>query len=560
MKHYNGNENRVATELLANSIYRAMGVPVPPAGITQHEGRTALTYPAAEGEMRKFKKPSEEVGNAFMVDALLANWDVIGLEDDNILWPPNEGPPIRLDQGGTLEFRAMGGPKDFGPTPEEVWTMPAKSQTKRGMSFTPIQKREQASRIYQVLTPEIIDHLVDQAPYEDQGMKERVRQSLKDRVNWMGQFGRGLIDEKQPALTADGTEQALLRKIQEDIESNYTLDELANMKDKALHPTSDIGEILDMAQSAMHEFKFLLDMGQGVEDDLGAHVHDVSTNTTFDEAVDRVKSNMADSHIIIAPMKTFEAASQKVNSEENQGDWSRITDFVRATVLVPHPANISTALASVKKYADEHGWTVSEHFSKLYYDPRQADTGPTKAGYRDYAIRLQDQRGFQIELQFNWNGMFIAKQKGHKLYEDARAIKRGAAGISMTPEQKAEYDRLNNEMKELYDSEWQKVIDPMNVKPDKLADIPSNYFQMTPGSQLMPLSNLVSTKSEADNMASQPETERRMWAAASGKIKKRKPLKVRLGDDGKYHIIDGNATFTAAKRHGFSAVPVQVVT
>jgi len=46
----------------------------------------------------------------FAADALLSNWDVIGVTADNIVG--NDGKVYRVDNGGALEFRAQG-LKDF---------------------------------------------------------------------------------------------------------------------------------------------------------------------------------------------------------------------------------------------------------------------------------------------------------------------------------------------------------------------------------------------------------------------------------------------------------------
>jgi hypothetical protein len=58
------------------------------------------------------------------MDALLANWDVIGASYDNLMISPH-GAPVRLDTGGALRFRAQGGPKGpaFNADPTEFETL-----------------------------------------------------------------------------------------------------------------------------------------------------------------------------------------------------------------------------------------------------------------------------------------------------------------------------------------------------------------------------------------------------------------------------------------------------
>lgn len=52
-----------------------------------------------------------KIQDGFAVDAWLANWDVAGLEYDNIVTDKN-GDPVRVDPGGALLYRAMGSPKN----------------------------------------------------------------------------------------------------------------------------------------------------------------------------------------------------------------------------------------------------------------------------------------------------------------------------------------------------------------------------------------------------------------------------------------------------------------
>lgn len=202
VKTYGGNQDRVATELLSNAVYRHMGAKAARAGrIMLNNGKQALSYPLLDGKPKPmiFQRKgrdnrSAELGAHFMTDALLANWDVTGLEDDNVLWD-SQGQPFRVDQGGTLEFRAQGKKKMFGPVPTEVSTMllPGKGQAARSMLVTESGLRLQARQLEAQLTPGVIDGLVDNAGFQDKAMRERVRKHLKARVAWMGRFGRGEV-------------------------------------------------------------------------------------------------------------------------------------------------------------------------------------------------------------------------------------------------------------------------------------------------------------------------------------------------------------------------------
>jgi hypothetical protein len=170
----------------------------PPDPFPEPQSSLALTYPTLEGDVRTGFPPSEKLGQHYMADALLANWDFVGMTGDNILWDEN-GDPIRIDQGGTLEYRAQGQSKPFGPVPTEVWTMLSKGQGKRGVVVSEEQMKAQAGQIAKRLTPARIDSLVDEAPFADEQMRDRVRENLKARVGWMRDFAAGKVGLPQPA-------------------------------------------------------------------------------------------------------------------------------------------------------------------------------------------------------------------------------------------------------------------------------------------------------------------------------------------------------------------------
>lgn len=203
VKTYRGDIDRVATELTANAVYRELGAVAPEAGAIGVGGKPAIGYKALEGEVREhvFSKegPNADFSKHFMTDALLANWDFVGLDDDNVLWDA-EGKPIRVDQGGTFAFRAMGGEKPYGPVPTEVWTMLSpKGQGFRSVSLSEGEKKEQAAEIGERLPDGKIDALVDAAPWQDADMRENVRAALKARVGWMRRYADGLEEIPKPS-------------------------------------------------------------------------------------------------------------------------------------------------------------------------------------------------------------------------------------------------------------------------------------------------------------------------------------------------------------------------
>jgi SPP1 gp7 family putative phage head morphogenesis protein len=199
-------KNRVATEVLANAVYKLMGVPVPDGGKATVNGKPAYVSRAlpSDAESQKFGSTWKTVhadaatalGQGFMTDALLANHDVVGLDDDNILWAGGKG--YRVDVGGTLFFRAQGGVKQgYDGTPSEVWSMLQKKggQADRSMIVTDVMKKAQAAAIAGALTPAIIEALVDAAGFADPEYAALVKKTLNARVSWMGKYAAGQVKE-----------------------------------------------------------------------------------------------------------------------------------------------------------------------------------------------------------------------------------------------------------------------------------------------------------------------------------------------------------------------------
>lgn len=107
--------NQGHMENVANAIYRKLGVQAPESDMVIIGGRVAFVSKIIEGhtEMdRESMRSSDSVKKGFVADAFLANWDVIGLEFDNIL-RGSDGKPYRIDNGGALTFRARGALKEY---------------------------------------------------------------------------------------------------------------------------------------------------------------------------------------------------------------------------------------------------------------------------------------------------------------------------------------------------------------------------------------------------------------------------------------------------------------
>lgn len=121
-------------EYISNKLYNRYGINAPEAHIGIIDGREVLVTEflkdsiplataVAEGKHLNVKS---EVGRGFLVDVILANWDVVGtsMSMDNIRVTP-DSKVWRVDTGGSLIYRAQGALKGkaFGDTPSEHNTL-----------------------------------------------------------------------------------------------------------------------------------------------------------------------------------------------------------------------------------------------------------------------------------------------------------------------------------------------------------------------------------------------------------------------------------------------------
>ena len=157
---------RARNEALANDFYELLGIPVPEVavgdnGVTISSKVVGDTVPFDPNNMAHVAA----VRKGFVGDAWLANWDVIGLEFDNVQID-QDGNAWRIDAGGALAWRAMGKPKGamFGESVGELSSLRDPSinynSSKVYGGITQLQLEEQA-RLLQTITPSQIQALAD---------------------------------------------------------------------------------------------------------------------------------------------------------------------------------------------------------------------------------------------------------------------------------------------------------------------------------------------------------------------------------------------------------------
>ena len=184
------HEPRARNELLASKLYELAGISVPNVEMAEIWGGHGLASQIIEGlESRQDLLTDGElppgVAEGFAADAWLANWDVVGLEYDNLLIGP-QGNAHRIDTGGALDYRAMGSLKGdaFGEDPSEMETM-RDPNIESGKVFSRLTSDQIRSSISNVMSisDEDIEKTVMEYGYGDDQSKTNLSNKLIARKN-----------------------------------------------------------------------------------------------------------------------------------------------------------------------------------------------------------------------------------------------------------------------------------------------------------------------------------------------------------------------------------------
>jgi len=162
VKYTNRAENRLHNEFLASKLYELFGVAVPQSelftfidqngqknvGIASEKQDNIRPISQAFGEAgQTFEHVRQEAQKDFLIDALLSNYDVVGLVMDNLHYNTQTNEPVRIDPGGALKYRAQGTAKkeQFNEHVHEFEEMESGNNTKTKFNAQVLQ---QASRIF----------------------------------------------------------------------------------------------------------------------------------------------------------------------------------------------------------------------------------------------------------------------------------------------------------------------------------------------------------------------------------------------------------------------------
>jgi len=153
-------------------------------------------------------------------DAWLANWDVVGLEYDNLLYDTVQKRAVRLDAGGSLKFRAQGTPKGtaFGNTVPELETFLNPSLNPQSTSvfknYSMAERRASIRQVTQYTNNEDIRKIVNTFGHgnavQKQALIDKLLARKADMKKQLKTFDKLVEAEKKAKKTA--TAQAKLEK------------------------------------------------------------------------------------------------------------------------------------------------------------------------------------------------------------------------------------------------------------------------------------------------------------------------------------------------------------
>lgn len=120
VKHYQ-NPDQAKVEALTGKIYNHMGIDTVNPEYKEINGKPSIVTPWNENlsTMRPSeyedltKEQAHDIGKMYHGAVLTKNWDIVGLEHDNIMKDTNTGKLHSIDHGGSFHFRARGGPKEY---------------------------------------------------------------------------------------------------------------------------------------------------------------------------------------------------------------------------------------------------------------------------------------------------------------------------------------------------------------------------------------------------------------------------------------------------------------
>jgi 8-oxo-dGTP pyrophosphatase MutT (NUDIX family)/2'-5' RNA ligase len=213
------NPGHIREEHAADSIYSAMDVPVPkaqlhetpsgPVKIAEHLGdAVSLQQYLKTATPAQKEAVNKQLQQHFVMDALLGNWDVIGMNADNVM-VDKTGKAWRIDNGGSMRYRAQGEPKSsqqWSDSVDEINTMrDPKTNPQAAAIFGGISKKEIADQVQHIVANK--QKILDAAP-------DGAREMLRKRIDHLAEFHgseHGITQVKGSIYLGHGTDWASIK-------------------------------------------------------------------------------------------------------------------------------------------------------------------------------------------------------------------------------------------------------------------------------------------------------------------------------------------------------------
>jgi SPP1 gp7 family putative phage head morphogenesis protein len=186
------SEDIARNEVLASKLYQAAGVDGPEVYLIRRNGKVGVASRFVDG-LKESKKlvtngKTPGIADGFMTDAWLANWDVAGLKFDNLVI--KNGKAFRIDVGGALRYRAMGGAKGtaFNKTVAEVDTLLDKAKNRQAAEvFGAFETKDLEQGVLRVIavSDQTIKDLVQQYGPKAAAERTKLANTLIARKNYL---------------------------------------------------------------------------------------------------------------------------------------------------------------------------------------------------------------------------------------------------------------------------------------------------------------------------------------------------------------------------------------
>jgi len=181
-------------EVTADELYRALGVDVPevklyedangkPVKLARFVEGQSLAERLAKATSAEREALIKEISKGLYADVLLGNWDVTGMNNDNIIVDA-AGKPWRIDNGGSLRFRAMGTAKtsdEWNDFPDELWSLRDPSKL-AGKVFKDVRLVHMAKQLEGLQVPDL------------DGLAAELKATLEARAKHLRDLGTKALD------------------------------------------------------------------------------------------------------------------------------------------------------------------------------------------------------------------------------------------------------------------------------------------------------------------------------------------------------------------------------